>query len=270
MRLLPPSGFALYAPTNEAILLTGTLLQLGDSAIQLSAGDVSEVDSVETGVCRVSVYRDEFPVDWASFVAAPVRHVIQQVSELTICRNSSCPGDCRKFHPAVEEKVEQVVMDVWSRQFQQLEGGRDQPSMAAVFHALLRVPGSALTVLQRTMHKGVYFEPRSPDGGSPRAGYAVVWLPGSDAAAALHAFRTCSYSQAIARLGRKFGIRVKEAEEQLAFEHLRPAQEFVKVKAHWRYKLHPLPHGSQRHTVLQLLRRWQWSAKPLQPIKGDR
>ena len=54
---------ALYAPTNEAILLTGTLLQLGDSAIQLSVGDVSEVESVEMGVCRVSVYRDEFPVD---------------------------------------------------------------------------------------------------------------------------------------------------------------------------------------------------------------
>ena len=43
----------------------------------------------------------------------------------------------------------------------------------------------------------------------------------------------------------------------------------MKVKVHWRYKLHPLPHGSQRHTVLQQLRRWQWKAKPLQPIKGD-
>ena len=35
---------AVYNPTGEAILLTGSLLQLGDKSVQLASADISEVD----------------------------------------------------------------------------------------------------------------------------------------------------------------------------------------------------------------------------------
>ena len=160
-------------------------------------------------------------------------------------------------------------MSQTARQFQKLEGGREVPAQSAMFSALLRVPMSALDVLQRTLYKGTYFEPRSGDGSSSHASFAVIWLPGLDLPAALHAHRTCPQSQALTRLGRKYGVRVKDTDEQTAFTLLKPSQEFVKVKVSMKYKLHPLPFGFQRHSVLQLLRRWKWSAKPLQPCKGD-
>ena len=162
--------------------------------------------------------------------------------------------------------MEQVVLDVWNRQAQRLEGGREAPAQASMFSALLRVPMSAVEVLRRALYKGVYFEPRSGEGSGPHPGFAVIWLPGQDAAAAL---RTCQHSQALTRLGKKYGVRVRDTDEQQAFGLLRPSQEFVKVKVCMRFRLHPLPFGFQRHSVLQLLRCWKWAAKPLQPCKGD-
>ena len=73
-------------------------------------------------------------------------------------------------------------MDVWNRQFQRLEGGRDQPSQAARFGA-----DDAAT------HHAQRCEPRSAHGGGSHAGYAVIWLlrvpthrpsPGLDASSA--------------------------------------------------------------------------------------
>ena len=34
------------------------------------------------------------------------------------------------------------------------------------------------------------------------------------------------------------------------------------------HRVHPLPHGCQRHALLQILKLWHWDAKPLQPDKG--
>ena len=42
----------------------------------------------------------------------------------------------------------------------------------------------------------------------------------------------------------------------------------MKVEVSRIYGLHPLPHGLQHQQVVQLLRDWQWQAKPLQPSRG--
>ncbi|CAE7925081.1 RTase, partial [Symbiodinium necroappetens] len=58
---------ALYAPTQEAILVTGTLIQLGDEEVQLSVADIAEVENLSTVVCRLSVYKDECKLPWERF-----------------------------------------------------------------------------------------------------------------------------------------------------------------------------------------------------------
>ena len=50
---------AIYAPTAEAVLVLGSLVQLGDVEVQLAPSDAVEVEGVETAVCRISVYRDQ-------------------------------------------------------------------------------------------------------------------------------------------------------------------------------------------------------------------
>ncbi|CAE7342035.1 aquIMA [Symbiodinium sp. CCMP2592] len=262
---------AVYAPTQEAVLLSGTILQLGDEHVQLSAADadMGDIEKLDTITGRISFFKDEAQLGWEVFAKAPVKSLLQHIPGLNLCRDANCKGDCPAFHPAVEEHVERLLLDVWARQFAKAEGGRASPEAAELFQALVRVPASAAKHLQHVHVAGFYFEPRAANGFGPHPSYAVVWLPGHDKAQATHLLRTCDKALGLARLGNKFGIRVLDEHEQLVFEKLRPRQTFVKVKVLSRWRLHPLPHGTQRHTLVQLLGKWKWAAKPLQPCKGD-
>ena len=71
---------AIYGPTIGAILLSGSLLQLGDEQVQLSREDISEVDVVETKACKLVVFQDETSIPWRSMTQAPIRSVMSQVS----------------------------------------------------------------------------------------------------------------------------------------------------------------------------------------------
>ncbi|CAE7270136.1 aquIMA [Symbiodinium sp. CCMP2592] len=262
---------AVFSPTQEAVLLSGSMLQLGDEQVQLSSADadMGEIDQLDTITGRISLYRDEAQLDWEVFAKAPVKSLLQHVPGLNLCRDKSCKGDCASFHPAVDERVEHMLLDVWARQFTKLEGGRTDALAAQVFQTLVRVPSSAAKHLQHVSVPGFYFEPRATTGFGPHPAYAVVWLPGHDRAQVVHLLRTCDKAIGLARLGSKFGLRVLDEHEQAVFQELRPQHTFVKVRIQARWKLHPLPHGTQRHALVQLLSKWKWPARPLQPCKGD-
>ena len=117
---------AIYTPTTEGIILTGSLLQLGDEEVHLSQEDIAEVEQVETKVVKVALYRDETALFWDSVTQAPVRQSCRRFlsSACSLCRSPHCTGDCGKFHAAVEEVVENVILDVWGRQWQKLEAGK--------------------------------------------------------------------------------------------------------------------------------------------------
>ncbi|CAE7028137.1 unnamed protein product [Symbiodinium sp. CCMP2592] len=259
---------AIFAPTQEAILVSGSLVQLGDEDVQIAATDIAEVDHLSTCVCRLSLFRDECKLSWDSIAEAPIRVLLQQVPELQVCRNPSCDQSCPAFHAAVDEVVDHLFLDVWARQWCRLSGGKIKAAEAELFQAFIRVPSSAIPHLFRVSLPGLYIEPRAADGSGPHASWAVVWLPGTSAAQALHLLKTTSKAVALARLGVKYGLRTKEADEQTVFEALRPNHHFVKVRVVARFRLHPLPHGFQRHNLL-LLKQWGWNCKPLQPDRGD-
>ena len=259
----------IYEPTGEAILLQGSMLQLGDETVQLASTNIAEVESVDVITGRVSLYRDELTGGWESVAKAPIRALIQLVPALSLCKDPACKGDCHHFHPSVEESVENMLADVWARRFSTADGTRVEAGKAELFQALIRVPSSALKHLQRAATPGFYFEPRSGDGYSAHAGFSVIWLPGKDRAQVLHIARTTERVVAITRINRRFGVRVREPDEHAVHAQLKPEVEFVKVRIAARYRLHPLPHGMQRKHLVALLKQWNWAARPLQVLKGD-
>ena len=260
---------ALYLPTQEAVLVRGSMIQLGDEVGQLAQENMDDVEQVDTAVCKIHVFRDELAIPWASFTEAPLRQLLQLVPALTMCREPKCLGDCGRFHAAVDEAVEQLILDVWARQFIKIDGGREKPDQASAFVAFIRVPASAVSHLHRISCAGFYVEPRAPNGSGPDPAFSVIWLPGSDSEAARHIMRTCSKVVALCRLGSRYGVRVRECDEEGVFRALRPNQEYIKVRVTCKFRVHPLPHGMQRQSLVQLLRKWKWIAKPLQPCKGD-
>ena len=262
---------AIYGPTKEAVILSGTLVQVGDEQVTLAKQDIADVDQLETETLRIQVFRDETSLSWDEFHPAPFRALLAHIPGLSLCRDQGCKGDCCRYHCAIEEAADQLLLDIWSRQFLWLEGGKASPSNAAQFQALIRVPASARSFLQRLQVPGVYFEPRSQSGAEPHSQFAVIWLPGADFARASMLAKRNEKVVSVTRLGLRYGLRVAEADEASIFASTtRPGQEFVKIRIQHRFRLHPLPRGFQRKHLQQLLRKWGWKARPLRCGMGGR
>ncbi|OLP89203.1 LINE-1 reverse transcriptase-like [Symbiodinium microadriaticum] len=259
-----------YVPTGEAILMVGTLIQLGDCPVELAQATIEEVEEVHTGVMKVQVYKDQFPGSWDQFISAPIKAVMLHEPLLVLCKGQRCGPQCQKYHPPLEDAPDAVILDIWARRFQNLAGNKCEAGKAEVFQAFIRVPEAAVDSLQQVDKPGLYLEPRAPQG-QPGAhpAYEVIWLPGADFHTATHALRTCDHALAIIRLGTKYGIRVREQYAEAAFKELRPDHIFQKVRVLLKHRLHPLPFGITRQGVAKLLEQWQWHARPLQPCRGD-
>ena len=260
---------AVFAPTEEAVLVAGSLLQLGDDDVQLTSASIAELDRIGTVVCRLNLYKDESPLTWERVAEAPIRTLMQQIPALQVCKDPSCSQACGAFHAAVDEEVEQLFLDIWARQWCRANGSKVKAQEPDLFQPYVRVPSSAVVHLLKLPHAGLYFEPRAPDGTGPHTAWSVAWLPGASLATAQHALRTTEKAVALARLGTKYRLRTREADEQQVLEVHRRQHQFLKVRVSAHFRLRPLPHGLQRPALVQLLKRWGWLGKALQPDRGD-
>ena len=260
---------AIYHPTQEAVLVSGSLLQLGDVEVSLASADIAEVEPMSTTICRLNLHKDETKIPWEEVASAPVRALLSHFKELQVCKEAACGQACCCFHAPVDEAVDHLFLDVWARSFCKTGGSRVQPSDADLFQAFVRVPASAVAHLLHCSQPGFYVEPRASDGSGPHAAWTVVWLPGHTRQQAIHCLRTTPKAVALARLGAKYGIRARDADEADVFRAVRPQHQFIKVRVTTRFRLHPLPFGFQRASLVVLLGKWNWAAKPLQPDRGD-
>eukprot|EP00435_Cladocopium_sp_Y103_P053215 s2024_g17.t1 len=262
---------ATYLPTQDPLLIHGSLLQLGDHPISRKSlqDPVTSMDLAETNVLKVQLFRDELPTAWEDIATSPIRHLFRLVPLFKLCTSTSCEHRCGQFHAAVEDSIDQVVHDLWGRRFQSLEGKIQSAPAAEQFVVFLRVATPALEDLLKVVSDGVYLEPRASGTKATDSDYSVVWLPGATRDAALHRLKLTSHGLSLVRMKNRFGIRVISTYEEQAFKELRPSETFVKVDVSRIYRVHPLPHGLQRQQVCQLLKEWKWQAKPLQPARGS-
>ena len=261
---------ARFKGTDEHTLIYGHILQLGDNHVsrELASQD-SNPDLVETQVVKFQVFRDQLNGDWTSFAQAPIRALVSMMDSLQLCKGSKCGAACGKYHPGLDETVENVIFEIWARSFFDANGRKSPQDQASLFTVFLRIPEGALGKLLTNTPVGVYAEPR---GSKPREQddrYRVVWLPGASAEEAAHQCRTYDRAICLTRLRFKYGIRVKKEDEQAAWSHLRPGTDFVAMNLQHIYELFPVPHGTQRHAIVKLLSDWKWTARPLQPGRGN-
>ena len=257
--------------TNDPVLLSGTLLQLGDEQVlhSLPKDPMKDYEILKTTIVKVQIYRDELPTEWTTLQQAPIRTLLQHIPILILCKQQGCGQQCPHFHQPVDEEAESVIHEIWGRRYQSMTGAVTPPLKADTFQAFLRITHSALEDLLRLNAPGVYFEPRADDMRSTSEAYSVLWLSDSTRDEALHKLRLTHGAQSIVRLKMRYGLRVKKEEEQTAHEQLRPGVTYIKMNVMMTWRLHPLPYGLQRATVLKLLQEWAWTAKPLQPAKGS-
>ena len=256
--------------TNEHTLIFGHILQLGDCTVTRShVGKGSCPDVIETRVLKLQIFKDQLQVNWQDFCAAPIRALVAKMEALQLCRGQQCGTDCAKFHPGLDEQVDNVIFEIWSRTFFNEQGHKTTAAEASLFTAFMRVPDGALHRILSTTPDGVYAEPR---GALPREHderYCVIWLPGASYEDAQHQCRTFSKSVCLVRMRQKYGIRVLKSDEKIAWTHLRPGIDYVDLDIQHIWELFPLPHGTQKQAMVRLLKDWEWHARPLQPGRGN-
>eukprot|EP00435_Cladocopium_sp_Y103_P026257 s555_g6.t1 len=261
---------AICSTTDEHTIIMGHVLQLGDQTVKRKmAGKESEPEKLDTQVIKFQVFKDQLDMEWDSFIASPVRHLITMMEALQLCKGQRCGLECAKHHPGLDESLDAVVMEVWSRSFIDDNGKKVEPSSATTFTVFMRIPESAVLKALAASPVGVYIEPRGTQPREHDDKFRVIWLPGASFTEAQHQSRTYSKSIALVRLKTKYGIRVKKGDEAAAWAKLRPGVEFVDMSIQKIFEIFPIPHGTQRATINKILADWSWKARALQPGRGN-
>eukprot|EP00435_Cladocopium_sp_Y103_P074350 s200_g48.t1 len=262
---------ALFTPTQEPILLDGSLVNLGDmTIIKKSQQEVIETSAVDTGVIKLTQYRDEMEEDWQIFIKAPLRNILQRHPLFTLCNGQKCGGSCPKYHAPVDSDLDSVIFDVFARSWISARGKRVQAEDADAFQVLLRVPDTLLRPLQRLSgQNGLYVEPRQAEGKGTDGNTMIVWIQNGTLKDALHKLRTTEHAISVARFGQRYGVRVPNREAESIHTQINPEVPFTGFEVSKTFKLRPLPHGTQKLGVLNMLKAWGWKARPLQPCKAD-
>eukprot|EP00438_Fugacium_kawagutii_P020260 Skav218155 [mRNA] locus=scaffold4591:37336:49156:+ [translate_table: standard] len=265
---------AIYKGTNEPILIDCVSIQLGDQAIyQKKNRQAPEISVFPTTVFRVHVFRDlwEFEYEWAHLISRPIKTLVEAFDILQLCKEPGCQ-DCGKCHPSLEEDgIESGLLDIWAFHWHTTDGSRVAPAKATVLSVYFRVPESSFQTLHNASgQNGVFFEPRHPDRPGPDDRYAIVWLsPSHTLADALHKVKTIDEGIAVCRLGNKYGVRCLAKDQEDLHNALSPGKPFIQCAINHIFRLEPLPAGSQRQSLADMIHAMGWKAKPLQPCKGS-
>ncbi|CAK9051725.1 Modification methylase Eco47II (M.Eco47II) (Cytosine-specific methyltransferase Eco47II) [Durusdinium trenchii] len=261
---------ALYTETNEQILVFGGLLNLGDLTISRAAhGPSSTPSTIKTTIIKFFIYRDQYRTRWEDFITAPVKDLLHNFPPLSFCSGTGCGPDCKKTHADLDDSFETILLEVWGRHWTNVQGQKKNPHEAELYTVHFRVPEAAIQELVTNNPAGVFCDPRGEEIHLPHPNFAVIWLPKVDFAAAEHKSRTCEFSLSLVRNKWRYGIRVLKKNEPKAWEILRPETTYVDIQVNSVYEIGPIPHGTQKKQIEQILKDWKWAGKVLQPGKGS-
>ena len=256
--------------TGEPILVSAALLQKGQQQVTRVQPDrMTKVEEVEVATVKLLVYRDQWNEGWENFSSAPVKHVLQQLPVLTVCKNTNC--SCPAWHLSEASTVrEDPVLDVWSRDFLNDNFKRVKASDASLFTCHLRIMKAVLpAVMQMSGVSGIYVEPRTDDGRSQSTQYHTVWLPKGDHAAAVAAVAKAKHASSLIRVNRRYGVKTLAIHAAAVHAQFRDDMPFLQEGDRATYVIGPPPWRSidttvsgvglagQTHPTVRKISRWQ-------------
>ena len=261
---------AKLTATKDPLLLTGILVQLGDQEVQQQQTEdpMKGIDVLDTSILKITIFKDEL-VDWTPVTQAPVRFLQQQIPLLLLCKKQCSGAQCQFFHQPVEEEASSVIHEVYGRRYSTLQGHTTSSDKAEQYAVFIRVSTSVLKELLPICIPGIYIEPRDTQQRTSHPDYVVQWLSDTNRETAVHKLRTITGALALTRLKHRYGLRVLNTQAKQVHAQLHPDTDYIQLNIIKKWKIHPLPHGLTRPTVQRLMKEWSWTAKALQPMKGD-
>ena len=257
---------ATCTSTGEPIIVTGSIIQLGDRrAVKHVPKQVMGVQVVPSQVVRLVIYRDQAKDPWAEISQKPVRYLMDNLPLLKLCKEVEC--ECPKWHNLKQLPTSDVVLDLWKRQFVGTNGKPAQPHDAQTFLVNLRIPAEILEMLlPASGTAGIYIEPRASDGRGPHPDYQAIWTKATSHEAEIQ----CQVHLAalgLIRAGDRYGIRVRNGDAEDLHKALKPNVPFVGGQKQV-FEAGPFPFGVQREAIQAWISEWKWQARPLHTVSG--
>ena len=230
--------------TQEPMIITAALIQLGQQEVaRFLPENRITVQQIDTQVVRCILYRDQCQLAWSEIIAHPFKS-IRAIEGMTGIDNPS-------------------ILDVWDRQFLSKTFQRVQPESADMFAATCRLTSAAAAqALAANAQDGLYTEPRAQHGRQPCSDYKVVWLPKKSYPEAVMAKQVTQIDTAIARAGDRYGLRVLASQVQAVHDQHRPGIAYLDTSQVKQYRVSPLPFGTTRQALQQVIDQWKWNARP--------
>ena len=256
---------AKCALNHEPMLLTGFLVQLGKEPVYLFRDvNCQTLPDVSVACARITVYRDQWDGSWETFQNKPVKACLGLLPPLQTCRSIDC--ECSCWHPSFEEPLQDVILDVFRRQYF-TEAGRPVEWTSSTYFAFTvrHVKCQEVSLLMCSGRAGVYIEPKTEDASSPHLDFPVVWLPHLGYAEIVHKAQCEPHSLGVARSGKRYGVRVRSIHFQQVFQALKPDGFFLAPGSRVSWHCGPWPYGVDRKTLAAVFKKWGWQARPLQP-----
>ena len=136
-----------------------------------------------------------------------------------------------------------------------------------MYACTIRVAASfAAQVFKASGTSGLYAEPRAIDGSKATSNFHTVWLPKKsleEVHAEQAAMPTVTF---VVRLNQKYGLCAELGKAEEVHKVLKGSQPFLASPVKQVWHLGPLPWGSTRRSVTQLIEAWGRVGKPLQPV----
>ena len=265
------SRVALRCIANgEPMLINGYLVQLGKKhAIQARTKHVVEVQSLPAACLKIAIYRDGVTGKREDVVNAPIRYLLQCLEPLASCSQPADQCSCCKWHANDETGVKDPIFDLWRRQWLSLSMKVASPMHAELFMVNVRYAQAVeFKVLQLSGSGGVFLEPRSLDAREPVPEYQVLWMARHSLADLMH-LRQCNPGVVgLARLGARFGLRIKASDMGTLGKTLKPEAILLGGGPRMDFELGPVPFGLDRAGLARLCQEWGWMAKPINPTKS--
>lgn len=259
---------AICLANSEPILVDGLMFQLGaQSVVRKVAPPKFELVSVATCVIKFMVFRDQVPVSWDVVSAHPLKFLFSKIPLLQKCNTVGCGAGCGHWHPEQVDDVEEPILEVWGRQFM-LQSFKPMPaSEAEVFGVHLRLPAKLELPLQGFSGlDGVYLEPKEIDGKRPSTSFQVFWQQKATYQDIVHLRQITANALGIARMAGKYGIRCQTCHGEGVNATIRPGGSYLPQGKKSLYLMGPVPFGTLKTSVSQILDLLSWAARPMHPV----
>ena len=135
---------ALCLATGEPMLIQGSLLTLSNGAIHRKEDQATDLQVSSTAIIKIQLHRDELSIDWSQVTHGPIRALLQLAPSFRLCSGRQCGAECPLYHPPIDEELPGLILDIWARNFCNMNGKTTKAGQAAYFQALIRIPSVAL------------------------------------------------------------------------------------------------------------------------------